>query len=177
MSKTMRFVAKYHEAQSEYAIHRLPFMAAPGAGAGETYFWALPANGGYGDGCAAGKVAALAWLKAHRESARLGGGSLQALVLAMTERIAKARGRERTVLRGHIVGFFSELDAWAAAAAKWEAAGGVLDALTESEVCKRLQDAADCGPSERDTRELKANASARGRAAAKVRWAARKRAA
>jgi hypothetical protein len=159
---TKKFRPEYHD--SEFATHRLPFVSLDA----RQFWWALPASGGYGDGCEAGRFAALAYLKAARGSVPCRFGTLQQIVFAMAARLREERNRD--VVRGHIVGFFSELDAWASTAARWEARGGRLDTLTEEAVCNALQDAIDGGPERRSAARGAAERSEIARHAARARW-------
>ena len=143
MAKTNRSstAIRYHD--HELAWHRLPFKRLTNDESGH---WGLPAVGGYTNGGEAGAVAAIAYMKylaEHPDESR--DGLLQHIVLAMASRIkrAKSGSEEAATLQGHVVGFFQELDAWLRDAAK--AHSDHLSALTETEICTKLQDAIDGG--------------------------------
>lgn len=174
-SKTAYRVAYHDEACSP--LNRLPFVVDGNARLKhadcDIAHWALPAAGGYIDGCAAGTIAATAYIKMLRSAdGRRGvGGRLQHVALSMAHRLArlKPRSLEMDAMHGHMVGFFAALDAWLSTAAL--CFGSKLDMTGEAEICAQLQDAIDCGPGRRWREKLAQEQSDRARHAAKVRWA------
>lgn len=177
----------YHDDKSSL-FGRLPFVAAErpkDAPPDWPAWWALPAGGGvdsgissaaYGNGCTGGQWSATAYLKALRAAENItGGGYLQMIVLDMGERLrlAPPDSREFSDLRGQIVGFFSTLEPWLHRAAR--ALGHRLDAISEAEVCEKIQDAVDGGPEQRYLASIKQANSDAARTAANARWARVKR--
>jgi len=98
-SKPQHRVSYHNEHPSPF--RRLPFT---GEGFGNDGVWALPAAGGYMDGCSAGEVAADAFLKFLSKDKKDCNG-LQDFMFAMADRLALVRPAEKDALRGQIVGF------------------------------------------------------------------------
>tara|TARA_B100000749_G_scaffold280764_1_gene278485 strand:- start:323 stop:790 length:468 start_codon:yes stop_codon:yes gene_type:complete len=94
-------------------LHRLPFIG-PVRGRTQFSFWAVPRTGGYAGGNEVGRGLARIYLKYLKQYGRPEGlGALQWIVLDMIgPAAASALTPEQSALRGQVVGFFSELDAW-----------------------------------------------------------------
>ena len=99
-------------------LHRLPFIG-PVRGRTQFSFWAVPRTGGYAGGNDVGRGLARIYLKYLKQHGRPEGlSALQWIVLDMIEPAAAGSlTPEQAALRGQVVGFFSELDAWLEVAA------------------------------------------------------------
>jgi hypothetical protein len=180
-----------HGIEEPHPFHRLPFVGEFDWPRGfrdefssKRSNWALPASdhtsadcAEYGDGCDAGKAAALAHLKMLRARGQSLGGYLQYIVLDMADRWALSRQACGTSgsseLKGQIVGFCAELERWVVASAR--NFGSELDCQTEEQIAATLQDAVDGGPSKRWRAKLAAERSERARHAAHAGWAKRRK--
>lgn len=169
------FRVQYHDG-AQTAAARLPMMAAPDVPYQKDWagFWALPTCRSYGDGCAAGHAAAVAYLKflAHNGCPNQFGGLLQHLVLGLFARLSSATSEEeRDGLHGQVVGFFTHIEGYAAEGAssgRWHLFG-----VTEDQICRDLQDAIDGGPDARYLERLAKARSEAARRAAQARWSKR----
>ena len=135
-----------------------------------------PCAPGYGNGCASGKAAHIAFIKyLQRDDYAVGsGGSLQSIVLGVAAELHEARTEgEIDAIRGKIVGAFSELEKWLHFAAKNASTDAVRDATHES-IQGVLQDAADGGPDKRWEAKIRKQESERNRSNAMAGWAKRK---
>jgi len=113
-------------------FHRLPFVGPAADGVGLS-FWKVPKTGGYTGGCTTGTALARLYLKHLREHGAEDGGSLQGIVLDMIgQGFPNENDAEQNALRGQVVGFFSELDPFIAAAAR--NAGAPLDTLRHDDL-------------------------------------------
>lgn len=113
------------------ASMRLPFVGGRRA-AGGFSFWNVPATGGYGGGCKTGEALAGIYLKHLRDHGGASFGVLQVIARDMFDcDLPESRF-------GQVVGFFSTLDAWLAAAAK--VLGGNLDTANNDAMLTKAND-------------------------------------
>ena len=148
--------------------------ATPDVDSWEFPGWAFnyPAAQGYGNGCASGKAANLAFVKyLQSPNYSYGGGTLQHLVLGLADALNNAQSEdERVTIRGKIVGIFSAMEQWVHCGAMNASTEKTRTATAEN-IHQSLQDASEGGPDKRWALKLKADASERARNAANARWA------
>lgn len=139
--------------------------------------WAFnyPSAPGYGNGCASGTAASLAFVKyLQHPNYRHSGGTLQHLVLELADKLNDAQSEgERDAVKGKIVGIFSQLEQWVHCGALCGNSEETRSATPQS-IHQSLQDAAEGGPDRRWEFKLKAEASERARNAANAGWEKRR---
>lgn len=128
------------------AIHRLPFVGSH-SWPRNSRFWAIPATGGYGGGCATGEALALLYLKHLRHSTVNDAPTLGWINHAMWQRLQEeSRGIEGgscitdypstwLSLRGQSVGFLRVMNICLEIACR--ELGHCLDNMSEQELLNR----------------------------------------
>lgn len=129
VQKPAAHTLRFHN-RKKLPLHHLPFVDAVPGRVGLS-FWAVPKTGNYFGGCETGKNLAHIYLKHLRKNGPSGGGTLQCMVLDMFD-CENTYDPAVSALRGQVVGFFSELEPWIAAAARH--AGGNLDQLDNTQL-------------------------------------------
>jgi hypothetical protein len=92
----------------ELPLHKLPFVGFSDVKQGMSY-WNVPRTGGFGGGVVTGKALARIYMKHLADNQGNDGGILQSIVTDITQ---QCDGSEKSSSRGHVVGFFSEIEKW-----------------------------------------------------------------
>lgn len=132
-------------------------------------FWQLPAAGlSFLDGCAAGKFAALAYLRfMQRQPRGLYDSLLGSIVSSIAARMASAKPDEVDALHGHVVGFFQEVEGVVALR-------NFKLLVSDEEIAAGLEDALAGGVTTRHLKRLADERSEQARRAALARWRKRR---
>jgi hypothetical protein len=125
-------------------VLRLPFVQKVPRGL--TNFWAFPKTAGYGPGTHLGRAAALAYLKAFKQSPAAG-GHLPILVLSAIKEGVGPFGSDDG-RAGIVVGFFAEVDRWLRLAVTF--AGSHFDSLSDEVLLEQMNRAASTTSKEYD---------------------------
>ena len=94
----------------ELPLHKLPFVGFSEVKQGMSY-WNVPRTGGFGGGVVTGKALARIYMKHLADNQGNDGGILQSIVTDITQQ-CDGSDSEKSSSRGHVVGFFSEIEKW-----------------------------------------------------------------